>query len=46
MWLLFYPRFPAGREAPPYGLCHENAVVLRPTGPDSRGRLSLRFGPR
>ena len=35
----------AGREAPPYGLCHDNAVVLRPTGPDSRGRLSLRIVP-
>ena len=30
----------------PTGLCHDNAVVLRPTGPDSRGRLSLRVVPR
>ena len=37
--------FPAGREAPPYGLCRDNAVVLRLIGPDSRGRLSLRIVP-
>ena len=30
----------------PYGLCHDNAVMLRPAGSDSRGRLSLRFVPR
>ena len=36
----------AGREAPPYGLCHVDAVVfyVLPFS-DSRGRLSLRFVP-
>ena len=31
---------------PTIRLCPGNAVVLRPTGSDSRGRLSLRIVPR
>ena len=34
-----------GTQGPALRLCHDNAVVLRPTGPDSRGRLSLRIVP-